>query len=150
MAPKKHTSWLWLDTDGEPRFVGWGWYDQRHPAKRVWALRNAYECELNDWLRTLTREPDRDESFVEILLSRNEASAIANLKAKELKEAGHDILDSRPYGTKKGGGRNRYVIGPDFVVYKSVRKAAEKVGVNASTITRWCQTPGSDWDFLDN
>lgn len=41
------------------------------------------------------------------------------------------------------------VISPDFAIFGSVRQAAVDEGVNPCTITRWCQSEGTDWDYIN-
>jgi len=148
MNNAQHCVWVWKDVGGNPRFVGWGNFQETHPAKRMWALRKSYPSQLNRWLVMLACEPDRESADALILLQKAEARALALAYRKQFKDAGYDMLDSRPEGTKLGGGANREVLGPDCEVYSSIRQAATDVGVNASTITRWCQQVDSQWDFL--
>ncbi len=141
--------WTWLNDEGEPVYVGWGKFCLTHPAKHVWASRKAYDSELNDWLRTLEREPDRKYDELTARFSRTEASAQANFMRKDLKAKGAKLLDSRPKGTKAGGGAARGVLTPDLEIYESVRQAATALGVHPCTITRKCRTEGSGWDYLN-
>ena len=144
----KHVVWTWLDTDGKPVYVGWGKFEKTHPAKIVWAGRNSYESELNTWLRSLKNEPKRATHTTSIPLRKQDARAMARAICERHRKADESLLDSRPDGTKLGGGGRRQVLSPELTVYPSVRQAAIDVGVNACTITRWCQEAGTDWDYL--
>lgn len=143
-----HCVWIWTDKQNQPKFVGWGTFEGAHPAKKIWARRNAFSSELNRWLVQLEQEPNRKQLYPIVLMSKIEARAMAKAYTKKLKQADYAILDNRPQGTKIGGGANREVLGPDLEVYNSVRHAAAEVGVNASTITRWCQQVDTRWDYL--
>lgn len=140
--------WTWLDDDGNPVFVGWGKHVLTHPAKHVWASRNAYESELNDWLRTRAVEPDRVYGEGAARFSRNEASHQANFIRQTLKKKGFKLLSSRPIGTRSGGGSARGVLSPDLEIYESVRQAATVNGVHPSSVTRWCKDEDNDWNYL--
>jgi len=149
MRPKFNV-WVWTFEDGDPAYVGWGRTTINHPAKAIWAQRDKYESELNRWLRTLDREPLRSAQLYGQDLTKIEASTLASELRRLYKRKGFTLLDSRPDGTRLGGGRKRMVLGPDLELYESVRHAARVVGYHPSTITRYCQTEDSGWDYLPN
>ena len=147
MPKAQYCVWTWLNDDGQEVFVGWGKFVLTHPAKHVWASRDAYDSELNAWLRTLDCEPDRTFEGA-ARFARVEASHQANFVRRTLKKKGIKLLSSRPTGTRSGGGSARGVLSPDLEIYDSVRQAATANGVNPSTVTRWCKDEESDWNYL--
>lgn len=147
-AHKKYVVWTWFDEDETPKFVGWGVYSRTHPAKTLWAQRNGIDSDLHIWLRKFKTEPKRVERTGLVQYYRAEASAVAAVLREKCAKDGYKLLDPRPWGTKEGGGAARMVISPDFAIFGSVRKAAVDMGVNPCTITRWCQTDGSGWDYI--
>jgi len=143
-----HVVWTWLDEEDRPVYVGWGKFTKTHPAKTLWARRHVVNSELCRWLRSLKREPNRYERTSSIIpLSGPEARAIAKARTEKLKAAGFRLLDSRVDETRIGGGSGRPVIDPNLEMFQSVREAAAHYGVNPSTITRWCQTDDTQWNF---
>lgn len=148
MAKPQYCVWTWLNDDGDPVYVGWGKFSLTHPAKHVWASRKAYSSELNDWLCTLDSEPDRTYGEGAARFSRGEASHQANFIRRTEKAKGHNILSSRPTGTRSGGGSARGVLSPELDIYDSVRQAAAEQKVHPCTITRWCKSDSSDWNYL--
>lgn len=144
---RKYVVWSWHDADG-PKYVGWGERVYQHPAKRIWARRNHFASDLNVWLRQHDREPRRVDYTSIVGFYRDEASLVASSHRDIFRRKGYQLLDSRPWGTKEGGGAARAVMGPDLEIYDSVRQAGMAEGVNPCTITRWCQTEGSGWDYL--
>lgn len=147
MSKGQYTVWVWKDETG-PRYVGWGKVCLKHPAKYAWALRESYKSELNDWLCQHEKEPERVDLGV-LRYSREEASFVAQKLRKKYEREGSNLLASRPEGSYTGGGSARAVLGPDLQIYPSVRRAAVIEGVHPSTITRYCQTEDTDWDYLD-
>lgn len=148
MSNRKHCIWTWRDEDGVPKYVGWGAFAPAHPAKRLWARRKLFPSELNRWLVHLTAEPAREKVESVVLLSGSECRAAAAALTLKYKREGIAILSGRPEGTKHGGGAGREVFGPEGELYESVRCAAVEMGVNASTITRWCQQVDTEWDYV--
>lgn len=147
---KRFVVWTWTDPDGTPRFVGWGRVGRNHPAKQLWAKREGCPSDLNQWLCQHDAEPRRIEHAGIVQYYKHEAAAVAaGLRERYTKLAGVELLDPRPWGTKIGGGLARMVMSPEFTIYDSVRQAAVDIGVNACTITRWCQSDDSDWDYLN-
>lgn len=140
--------WYWAE-DAAVRFVGWGRVSRNHPAKQIWAKRNGVNSDLNIWLRTFDAEPERTEIGGVVRFYKHEAAAICSGLREKFTKEGHVLLDPRPWGTKIGGGAARMVISPTFVVFDSVRQAAVDEGVNPCTITRWCQSEDSGWDYLN-
>ena len=147
-TPKRFVVWTWLDRTG-PRFVGWGRHGRQHPAKKIWAQRHGQRSNLNAWLCEFDSEPERKDENPIVRFYKHEASSVAQALREKYTAAGHKLLDPRPWGTKTGGGASRMVMSPDLTIYGSVRQAAVDEGVNACTITRLCQTPGSGWDYLN-
>lgn len=139
--------WVWLDHNEEPVYVGYGNANEGHPAKRLWERREQFRCPLFDWLRDLPVEPKRDRQITSSLLSRSQASAIAEQLRERYKRNGYDLLVVRPEGSYAGGGSGRQVLDPELRVFPSVREAAIAYEVNPSTVTRWCQQR-EDWDYL--
>jgi len=146
---RKYVVWVWFDVDAKARFVGWGRMGQSHPAKKLWAQRQGEDSDLNIWLRTFSSEPNRKDYTSAVQMYRHEASATSQALRKKYKAEGCDMVDPRPHGTKEGGGAARMVMSPDLTVFGSVRQAAVDEGVNPCTITRWCQTDGTGWDYLN-
>jgi len=140
--------WTWLNDEGTPIYVGWGKFHLTHPAKHVWASREAYPSELNDYLKTLDREPDRRYDELTSRFSGADASFHANFVRRKLKKEGVVLLSSRPTGTKIGGGLARGVLSPDLEIYPSVRRAAVANKVHPCSVTRWCKDPDSEWNYL--
>lgn len=149
MTKQRFVVWTWTDADGTPRFVGWGRASRQHPAKQLWAKREGADSDLNFWLRTFTEEPRRIENAGIVRYYKHEAAAIAEGLRNRYKNDGNELLDTRPWGTRIGGGLARMVMAPDFAIYDSVRQAAVDEGVNPCTITRWCQSDKSGWDYLN-
>ncbi len=150
MPKPTYCVWTWLsDEDGEPIYVGWGKFTVTHPAKHVWASRKAYDSELNLWLRSLDREPDRLYGEGAAKFSKAEASHQANYITRQLKKKGRITLSSRPFGSKTGGGSARGVLSPDLEIYTSVRQAAAANEVHPSSVTRWCKDEDLDWNYLN-
>jgi hypothetical protein len=145
---KKFVVWEWWDGD-TPVFVGWGRIGRNHPAKDLWARRQGAKSDLNAWLLKHESEPKRVDRAGIVNYYRHEASSIAMALREKYKAEGFRLLDSRPWGTREGGGAARMVMSPDMAIYHSVRQAAVDMGVNACTITRWCQTEGTGWDYLN-
>jgi hypothetical protein len=141
----KFVVWTWLRDDQTPAYVGWGEFTIAHPAKHVWNSRDLYDSALNEWLRSLDKEPKRDTLTPSIPFHKREARAIATAMRKAFREEGHNVLESRPSGTYNGGGGAKRVRSPDLTIYDSVRQAAEANGVSPSTISRWCQAADSEW-----
>lgn len=149
-TPRKFIVWTWFDSPDVPRYVGWGSNEPNHPAKRLWAKRLGANSDLNQWLRTFKwREPERVDHSGVVSFYRDEAAAVASTLREKYKAEGHTLLDPRPWGTKEGGGAARMVLAPDLTVYGSVRQAAISVGVSPCTITRWCQSSKSGWDYVN-
>lgn len=146
----EHYVWVWIDGKGNPKFVGWGKLTEQgtHPAKRVWAQRKKWDSELNRWLCKRKREPRRCKKVISGALTRKEASAMAVIYREKYQKKGHRLLHSRVVGSWDGGGHSRQVLDPNLKAYESVREAAVAEGVNASTITRWCQDPDKHWDYV--
>jgi hypothetical protein len=111
-------------------------------------MRRGQNSDLNQWLREFDSEPERKDENPIIRFYRHEASTVAQGLRDKYKQAGHNLLDPRPWGTKEGGGSARMVMSPDMTVYQSVRQAAVDEGVNPCTITRLCNRDGSGWDYL--
>lgn len=151
MSKSKHVVWGWEDQDGNPRYFGWGPFKRVgiHPASTLWLRRDEFDSPLTQWLRTLDVEPFRMLSVPVIPMTKSAARAYCVQKKEKCKAEGFDILDVRPIGTYIGGGQRRRVMGPDLTIFLSVRAAARSAGVNPSTITRWCQTEGTEWDYLN-
>jgi hypothetical protein len=147
MATKKQVVWVWNRSDGRPAYVGYGERGEFHPAQVIWEHRFKVDSQLTRWLQSLSTEPRR--TTIAGQYSRREAAAIAQSYRVRYNEQGIDLLDSRPKGSRTGGGKNRCILGPGYSVYNSVRHAAAETGVCASTITRRCQQPDTDWDYLD-
>lgn len=143
-----YTVWIWKDDQGTPKYVGWGKITINHPAKYAWAIREKYDSDLNKWLRENEQEPRRDV-VDDIRYSKEDACYVANKLRRMYDQEGVELLESRPHGTRKGGGRAKPVLGPDLQIYDSVRSAAKSEGVHPCTITRYCQTEGSGWDYLN-
>ena len=145
---RKFVVWEWKE-HGVPRFVGWGRMGRNHPAKDLWARRMGCDSDLNFWLRKYESEPTRVDHSSMVNYYRHEASNVAASLRKRYADEGFQLLDPRPWGTRNGGGMGRTVMSPDFAIYGSVRQAATDNGVNPSTITRWCQSNGTDWDYVN-
>jgi hypothetical protein len=148
MSQRSHVVWTWLNSKSEPVYVGWGMNGHYHPAKALWISRNQYDSPLTEFLRTLSREPKRSKDSNHPAMSRIEARGLAMSKRENFRAHGFDLFDDRPYATRCGGGASRKVLGPDLETYDSVRDAAAAIGVNPSSVTRWCQGIDSGWDFL--
>jgi len=146
---KQFHVWIWKDAAGNPFYVGWGKYEVSHPAKRLWASRDQFDSPLTEFLRRFSKEPDRVNEAADVAMSREDARALAEGIRESIRKKGGIILDSRPKDSRVGGGLARKVLAPDLNVYDSVRQAATDVGCNPSTITRWCQEVGTDWDYVD-
>lgn len=149
--PKAHNFivWTWTDFQDVPRYVGWGSRDPNHPAKRMWAQRYGVDSDVHYWLRKHEREPKRIDHAEVVRYYRDEAASVAAAIRAKYKAEGHKLLDSRPWGTKEGGGAPRMVMSPDLSIYPSVRQAAISEGVSPCTITRWCQSKSTDWDYVN-
>lgn len=148
MPKAQYCVWTWLNDDSEPVYVGWGKHCLTHPAKHVWASREAYPSQLNDWLKTRDTEPDRTYGEGAGRFSKVEASHQANFIRRTLKKQGAKLLSSRPTGTRSGGGLARGVLSPDLEIYDSVRQAAAANEVHPCTVSRWCKDEDKDWNFL--
>lgn len=148
---KKFVVWTWFEDSNHefPMYVGWGVHDVNHPAKRLWAKRHGAGSPLNDWLRTYKYEPIRVDHGGIVGYYCDEAQSVAAVKRQSYRAAGHELKSTRPYGTKTGGGAARPIMAPDLTIFQSVRAAATDVGVSPCTITRWCQSDDSGWDYLD-
>ena len=149
MSARSHVVWTWVDENGDPIYVGWGVDGHYHPAKALWMSRSQYDSPLTEHLRTLEREPKRSRDSKQPHLARNEAQNLAKIKRDQFKNRGFKLFDDRPYATRCGGGARRKVLGPDLETYDSVRHAATAVGVNPSSITRWCQNVDTGWDYVN-
>jgi hypothetical protein len=145
---RKFVVWEWKE-NGSPRFVGWGRVGRNHPAKDLWARRMGCDSDLNHWLRSHQSEPERVDHSLMVNYYKDEASSVAASLRRKYTAEGHTLLDPRPWGTREGGGAARMVMSPDLAIYSSVRQAATDNGVNPSTITRWCQSDGWDWDYVN-
>jgi len=145
---RKFVVWDWWDDDGSVKFVGWGCMGRSHPAKELWARRRGAASDLNFWLRSRNVEPIRIDRGGLTNYYRGEASSVARALRDKYVAEGHVLLDSRPWGSRDGGGAARMVMSPDMAVYNSVRQAAVDQGVNPCTITRWCQAAESGWEYI--
>jgi hypothetical protein len=148
MTQRSHVCWTWVNDEGDPWYVGWGVHGHYHPAKALWMSRNQYDSPLTEFLRTLSKEPKRAKNAAYPAMSKIEARGLARSVRENFTKQGFKLIDDRPYATRCGGGARRKILGPDLTVYESVREAATAVGVNASSVTRWCQAVDSGWDFL--
>jgi len=146
---KKYVVWTWFDENDIPKFVGWGRHGRSHPAKKLWAQRSGMDSDLNIWLQSFKSEPKRIDHSGIVWYYKYEAAAVSTAYRDKYKDQGFKLLDPRPWGTKEGGGAARMVMSPDFTIYGSVRQAAVDECVNPCTITRWCQSEDSDWDYLN-
>lgn len=140
--------WSWFDKAGRPVYVGFGKDYPVHPAVKLWDSRSMVKSDLTRWLREHDKEPERLDHCGLVQFYRREAANVAASLRKRYRDNGDCLLDPRPWGTRSGGGSPRAVFGPDLTVYDSVRHAAVDQDVNPCTITRWCQTDGTGWDYL--
>lgn len=145
---KKYAIWTWLNGNGAPVYIGWGAYENTHPAKSLWAARYKQESELNTWLRGLSSEPRRANTSTTIPMYKKEARSIAEESRRRARRNGYVLLSSRPDGTKAGGGKGRAVMDAEGNIYRSVRAAASDYCVNPCTVTRWASSPNSGWCYL--
>ncbi len=136
-----HAVWMWKCDRDIVRFVGYGRFEDMHPALTKWANRFNDDSQLGLWLRENPTEPTR-ERYGPRLLSKDMALAsVMGLRQKHTKT----ILETRGPSTWDGGGAPKGVYYFNDVtiekskIYRSVRAAAREFGVNPSTVTRWCQ-----------
>jgi hypothetical protein len=147
------TAYAWKDDEGRVRYVGCGPYAGSHPAIAKWKDRDADNSELHIWLQSIDREPER-EVCGSTLMPKQMARALTAIYRQRYSET---LLSTRGSASYHGGGTSRAVIycptddvfGLSF--WKSVRKAAEHCGCNASNITRKCQNVNNEeWVFADD
>ena len=151
MRPKQHTVWTWKDTEKVVRFVGYGMYTIRHPAKEQFYGRFLGNSELQRWLQSLDDEPAR-ETYGNQVVSLEEAMGFAMGLRTRYAET---LLKSRDPASYSGGHPKRgvYRFCADDVsqcmAYDSVRKAAKAMACNPSTVTRWCKDPNNTtWGYI--
>lgn len=146
--------WAWL-YNGHPFYVGWGKHTPEscdrlatHPAARLFATRHDIPSRLNAWLRTLEAEPPRCNETARLgPFHKAVARSVCLTKREELIKLGYELFSSRGVDTFNGGGGARKIVGPEGIVFPSVRAAAMHVGVDNSTLTRWCQARDKGWRY---
>lgn len=146
-APKKYVMWVWCDAGGVIRYVGHGKPNKKdkHPAAVMWAARGGKTSALYIWLQTLRDEPKRVDISSQVPMSHDEIMAAVMALREKYKAT---LFDARPRETYKGGYPNRPVYGPDNA-YASVRAAANAIGKDPATVTRWCQSSKkSKWGYV--
>ena len=151
-VPEEFVVWEWLDKQGDPVYVGYGKMpigSRKHPALKMFEMRNSEDSDLNVFLRGFKKEPKRSKKLTTSKLHRHGARAIVFQRRSELAKEGYELLSTRPWGTVTGGGKPRPVKNPRGKYFASVRAAAIHEGVNQCTITRRCNSEKSKWRYVD-
>lgn len=145
--PTNWACWAWVE-EGAVRYIGVGPYGKTHPALERWFARFEDESPLNLWLQGYIEEPERQICGSPIMPRDMARDLAAIYRARNAAT----ILTARDHS---GGGLSRRVayvpdIIEDFTIFESVRKAAEWAGINASTVTRRCQSAKSpEWLYVE-
>lgn len=141
--------WEWLDDAGQIRFIGRGRKEnEEHPAAIMFDKRQTLNSPIGHWLCTLAKEPQRSDQVIATPMYESNAEALYTHRFRYHKKNNADLLTTRLFGTRAGGGMPRQVISPDGVPYDSVTQAAAMEGVHACTITRLCAKDGTGWDYI--
>ena len=152
MNPSKWACWAWKDEDNNVRYIGYGPYDQGHPAAIKWRSRYTDDSPLHLWLQEHPQEPIREVCGAAVM-NRKMALALAVVYRSRYKNT---ILQSRGLMTYRGGGHSREVIycpmGDilSLEIYSSVRMASREIGLAPSNVTRNCQNPRNhEWHYVN-
>lgn len=151
MPTEEFSVWQWNDELGQPVYVGYGKHpmgSKVHPSALRFKARHDCESELNDYLCTLKKEPDHEESITRQKMYKEGAKAYVFALRRKLAKEGHTLLTTRPRGTTIGGGARRCVVDPNGTTFDSVRSAADFWGVAACTITRKCKAEKEGWRYV--
>jgi len=149
---KNHAVWVWREMNEAPRYVGYGKFDDYHPAIIAFNHYRGGDSELGIWLAGYENEPLR-ENYGPKLVSRFTAmQAVIGLRSRH----SATLFKSRGPSSYSGGHPSRQILYFDEAdcerskVYESIREASRDIGVNASTITRWCKSDTNVvWSYLD-
>jgi len=151
---RTHAIWIWRDDQGNVRYVGYGRFVDVHPALDKWNGRFTDNSELGCWLRDHVTEPSREGYGPRLCAKGMAQAAVMGLRQRY---ASPKLLKSRDPATWQGGGQSKAVFlfvedDPELsMIFSSVRKAAQYVGVNASTMSRWCKSASIlNYGYLDD
>lgn len=150
MHPPTYYVWLWLDDEGQPRYLGTGSRDDELlPWTEVWNKRYEADSDLNIWLRRCPKAPTKSSDITARPMTKREAYALSSTLRQDLLKQNVLLLSCRPYNTTTGGGSKRPVVSPNDDMYVSVREASRMENIPAGQITRLCQDRKSGWRYLD-
>lgn len=142
MANESRFVFIWRDDAKRLAHVFHG--DALEPKLR-WIERDAYESDLNDWLRGLDSQPALAEGSLRFAVFANVARTAKRRIEKKLAADGWTILSARDRSTLPGGWREERAVyvrtawGLNW--FPSVHRAAAALGVDPSTVTLAAQDP---------
>lgn len=152
---KNHTVWMWKDRWNEQavRFVGYGRFEDKHPALDMFDDQRGADSELGRWLACHEVEPLRETYGPKIVSFEVAIAAVLGLRARFRVT----LLKTRGPSSFHGGHPARGVFYfcaeniENSLTFESVRAAAKTFGCNPATITRRCQDEKNvTWGYIDN
>jgi hypothetical protein len=140
-------AWLWDDDKTAYIFTG----DADEPMRK-WRSRDEFESQLNDKLRSLSREPAN--KGLSLVAYKEQARAVAITWVKRLVARGYRVLSNRDRASHCGGTKKRrpcYVPTPwGLQWFPSVSAAARALQVDSSTVWHKCNNKYNNdyyWDM---
>lgn len=142
MATEDSYTYVWII--GQKAYV---WWDDVKGPERVWAVRDDYDSELNDWLTLLDEKPKLDRRSLLFATYGNRCRATVRLIRKQLIRDGYELLSSRDRATVKAGHQRRRPVYSPKGWHRSVSAAARAWRIDKSAVTLKCQAGKDGWRY---